>query len=136
MNVYFIRAGRKGPIKIGVAKNVKRRVETLQTGNHEPLLILAIIPCNGKALAYNLESQLHSIYSRDRIIGEWFKPIINFNIATEKLGLDLPKNELYEKLSSWKKLKRDKDRAKRAAKKVRKTLIRELDDIAIMNSPI
>ena len=59
MYVYFVKAGCTGPIKIGVAVNVKKRINTLQTGNHLKLTLVAKIKCRSKADAYSMETQLH-----------------------------------------------------------------------------
>jgi len=71
-NVYLIRSGKKGPIKIGVADNVAKRMSDLQTGNPNELLIEAIIPCRNKKEAYVTEKWIHKICSKDHVRGEWF----------------------------------------------------------------
>jgi hypothetical protein len=43
-NIYFIRHGLDGPIKIGRARDVARRLKTLQTASPVPLLLLGVIP--------------------------------------------------------------------------------------------
>ena len=72
MYVYFIRAGSNGPIKIGVADNVESRMDTLQTGNHMELSIVAKIKCSGRKDAYRQEANLHKFFSYKRLRGEWF----------------------------------------------------------------
>jgi len=74
MYVYFIQSGygKKPPIKVGVAKNIKRRLSSLQTANHEKLTIVASIKCSNRLEAYNIESYLHDKLSNRRIRGEWF----------------------------------------------------------------
>lgn len=67
--VYFIQAGQDGPIKIGVSDSVFDRLKALQTGNPEPLrLIAAVIGDTQDELA------LHRRFRRQRLIGEWFRP--------------------------------------------------------------
>jgi hypothetical protein len=66
--VYFVRAGATGPIKIGRSNNVDGRVSTLQTGNHEPLQVIAKIP-GGQAV----EAMLHTALEPHALRGEWFK---------------------------------------------------------------
>jgi hypothetical protein len=68
-NIYFLRAGPDGPVKIGRARDVARRVRTLQTGSAVQLLLLGVIPGVAK-----LERQLHHRWRRCRIRGEWFTP--------------------------------------------------------------
>jgi len=117
MNVYLVRAGIKGPIKIGKAVNVKSRIETLQCGNHEELILMASIELGSEAKAYNIESQLHNIYRYANIRGEWFRGNIDLKQAESKLGIQMPVNEIYEKLAAKEKALRDAKKAKRKAKK-------------------
>lgn len=74
MYVYFIKSGfdKKPPIKIGVAKNINRRLDSLQTANPEKLEVIASIKCSNRAEAYNIESYLHEKLKNRRIRGEWF----------------------------------------------------------------
>jgi hypothetical protein len=65
--VYFIQAGKDGPIKIGVADDPEQRRNDMQTGNHAELTLLAIAP---GGVAY--ERELHSLFADWRIRGEWF----------------------------------------------------------------
>jgi hypothetical protein len=70
IGVYFIRAGRKGPVKIGslAGGNIYKRLATLQCGNHLPLYLRSFIVGNSFT-----ENQLHLRFSHLRIRGEWFK---------------------------------------------------------------
>ena len=86
MFVYFVRSGRNGPIKIGVAKNVENRMDTLQTGNPTELILIAKVKCKSKAHAYSLETQLHKIYSRKRIRREWFSSELNLSHANRLIS--------------------------------------------------
>lgn len=65
--VYVIQADPKGPIKIGVAKDVRKRRSSLQCGNAEPLRILLVAPGS-----YTLETQLHRMLVGSEVSGEWF----------------------------------------------------------------
>ena len=76
MKVYFIQEGDSGPIKIGVAKNVKTRMNTLQVGNPRTLHLLGTLPAK-----VGTERVLHNRFRHNRIGGEWFVPgddIINY----------------------------------------------------------
>jgi len=80
MYVYFIRQGAgngKGPIKIGMASNLERRLNTLQTGNPVELNFIACIPCDSREEARELERKLHDFFRGSKIRGEWFKGGIN-----------------------------------------------------------
>lgn len=57
-------------VKIGLADNVKLRVSGLQTGSPYKLKLLASWPCDD---APNTEKELHKLFSRFHMRGEWFK---------------------------------------------------------------
>lgn len=67
--VYFIQCGPGGPIKIGVARNVKKRMAQLQTGQPYTLELLATMPGN-----VTVEQRLHLKLRAHRMSGEWFEP--------------------------------------------------------------
>ena len=78
MPVYLIRAGEAGPVKIGHAKNPRRRLAGFQCHHHETLVLLRTI-----AGAQPEEAALHR-YSADlRIRGEWFR------FSPEMLSVDV-----------------------------------------------
>jgi hypothetical protein len=70
MPVYFVREASDGPIKIGRASQVRRRVSQLQTGNSTSLQLLGWV--NGESDP-KLERELHLIYAESRFRGEWFQ---------------------------------------------------------------
>lgn len=69
MPVYFIQAGDDGPVKIGTAKDVLRRLSMLKTSSAEPLHLRALY--EGGAAE---ESLLHRRFAAHRIRREWFNP--------------------------------------------------------------
>ena len=69
MAVYFLRAGATNAIKIGLAKDVAKRVALLQPHNHERLSIIRTIETAGRAE----ECWLHHHYAFLRLRGEWFR---------------------------------------------------------------
>jgi hypothetical protein len=70
--VYFIQFGDRGPVKIGVARDLKRRLDNLQIANHRKLwLRVSIGPMSPKE-AQSVELQLHDFFARHRMRGEWF----------------------------------------------------------------
>jgi phosphoglycolate phosphatase-like HAD superfamily hydrolase len=69
MSVYFIRAGENGPIKIGTAKDARKRLDAMQTGSPWRLHLLAEL--SGDIAC---ERELHQRYVRYRRVGEWFDP--------------------------------------------------------------
>lgn len=65
--IYFIQAGHDGPIKIGKAVDPQQRLRTLQTGTHETLRLLAVIPGD-----HEREAEIHRRLAAHRQRGEWF----------------------------------------------------------------
>lgn len=71
---YFIRSEAGGPIKIGKAVNVQKRLSSLQTSHSQKLYVLAEIEVDR-------ESELHERFAELRTKGEWFraeKPLLDF----------------------------------------------------------
>lgn len=67
-HVYFVGDKDKKVVKIGIAKDVKRRCASLQSGFPAQLCILHVIKCGGD----KLERLLHDRYDEYNSIGEWF----------------------------------------------------------------
>lgn len=65
--IYFIQAGENGPIKIGMALDVYRRLAELQTGHYERLRIIGLI--DGERAQ---EKLTHSALANFRLNKEWF----------------------------------------------------------------
>lgn len=70
MPLYVIRAGDDGPVKIGIATDVKRRIAGFQTSQPERLHLLHMFE-GGR----DEERALHARFKAHRIKGEWFEPI-------------------------------------------------------------
>lgn len=67
--VYFIQAGKTGPIKVGKSSDVRSRIRDFQTGNAEQLRVICELPlCTQGA-----EGRLHRLLADHRIRGEWFE---------------------------------------------------------------
>ena len=103
MHVYFIRAGKRGAIKIGVARNIGKRLAELQTANAYELHLIASIECDGMPSALRLEKQLHKRFKRQCIRGEWFQGNIEFRRIKEPIiDTDTTKSKLNpEPLEEW-----------------------------------
>lgn len=70
MTVYFIQAGKRGPIKIGFTDgHPVDRLNYLQCGSAVQLTLLGCAPGTERD-----EKALHRRFSAHRIRGEWFKP--------------------------------------------------------------
>lgn len=65
--VYFIEAANVAMVKIGIAKNVEKRLVDLQTASPVKLRIIATLPGGMK-----LEKELHRQFGHLRSHGEWF----------------------------------------------------------------
>ena len=65
--IYFIRAGTDGPVKIGYAASVERRVALIQAGNHQRFTLLRTLPGDRQT-----EGWLHRHFAAARIDREWF----------------------------------------------------------------
>jgi hypothetical protein len=69
--VYIIAAA-VDAIKVGVAKNVQRRLKALQTGQHRKLSIFYELSCS-RAEAYAVECRAHRLLKERLLEGEWFQ---------------------------------------------------------------
>ena len=68
--IYFIRSGKKGAIKIGITTDVLDRMEKLQVGNAEELILLGLIEGDKE-----IEQRIQLSFRNCLIRGEWFKPV-------------------------------------------------------------
>lgn len=71
--VYFILNQGSNAIKIGRARNVDRRMKSLQTSSPAKLELIKSISVQGRYEAQDLELSLHKQFSELRITGEWFR---------------------------------------------------------------
>lgn len=69
--IYFIQSGRGGPVKIGSASNVSKRLKEMQVGNPCPLRLLGVMDLN-----HSTESELHDMFKGIRVRGEWYWPTL------------------------------------------------------------
>lgn len=67
-NVYFVQAA-SGHIKVGVARDVARRIAEIGANHPEPLRLLGTMTGG-----YGHEHYVHRLFHEDRRHGEWFKP--------------------------------------------------------------
>lgn len=67
--IYFIQMENVGAIKIGITRDVNRRLIALQTSSPYPLHILCFFPGNEE-----MERELHIAFDDLRLSGEWFLP--------------------------------------------------------------
>jgi hypothetical protein len=69
--VYFIQAEIGGPVKIGVAQDVSKRLAAMQIGSPFPLRVVKVIDTGSGG--YYLERKLHERFAHLRERGEWFR---------------------------------------------------------------
>lgn len=67
--IYFVQMDRIGPIKIGFAKDIGKRLLSLHTGSAYPLRLLCFFPGNE-----TMEEGIHLAFNCFRLEGEWFLP--------------------------------------------------------------
>lgn len=72
--IYFMQAGDEGPIKIGKAKDVKKRLAGVQTGNPFKINLLLEINAGDAWMDGFIEDLLHKKWRDFRLEGEWFAP--------------------------------------------------------------
>lgn len=71
--LYFVQETGSGYIKIGIARDVKKRLYELQTGNHNKLILLGLALFKSELAVRRFEQRLHNRFSGGRVRGEWFK---------------------------------------------------------------
>lgn len=73
--VYFIQAGKDGPVKIGYSKSPTDRLQDLQVSNATELHIVRILDGN-----FDTEKALQKKFSSHWIRGEWYecKPVLDY----------------------------------------------------------
>jgi len=70
MFIYLIRLSENSYYKIGVTKNINKRIKQLQTGNAEEIYL---IDSYQSEYAYKIENALHNFYSNKNKYNEWFE---------------------------------------------------------------
>ena len=81
--IYFIYSEESNAVKIGRAKNVEKRLKTLQTANPHELKVIKTFKVKGGKAAKELESSLHQKFDNIRLSREWFKAeqeLFNFEL--------------------------------------------------------
>lgn len=70
--VYVVRGQGTDSVKIGKAKDVRRRLSQLQVGNPITLELLYVVPTDTARTAIRVERNLHARADVDLVRGEWF----------------------------------------------------------------
>jgi T5orf172 domain len=71
-NFIYVIGASDGPQKIGVAVDVKKRLQGIQTGSHLPVT-LASAEAVEADVAIHVENYAHWILREQRLSGEWFR---------------------------------------------------------------
>ena len=71
--VYFVLNSDSNAIKIGKAKDIQKRLQSLQTVSPAKLQLLKAVQVMSELEARTLESSLHRKFALLRITGEWFR---------------------------------------------------------------
>ena len=80
--LYFVRDGEY--IKIGICKNISKRLSQLQVGNPRSLELICTFPLKSEEDALLLEKRLHAEYDDFRVSGEWFSLVNHISIQAFK----------------------------------------------------
>lgn len=85
-HVYFIQGVVGGPVKIGTATDVDRRLKTIQACSPVPLCVLHVLQGAGRIV----ETKLHQRFALFRLHGEWFdnRPELLGYVQKLKVGQD------------------------------------------------
>lgn len=71
--IYFVQSVFGGPVKIGKAVDVKRRLASLQNGSPHELQTVKILASSSDLSS--LEATLHKLFKRFRVRNEWYHPL-------------------------------------------------------------
>lgn len=79
----YVIQGAPGLIKIGVTKDPRGRMASLQTASPFPLSFAAIAATPGSG--FDIEERAHGMLSNRRVLGEWFRasPLTGINALTQ-----------------------------------------------------
>jgi hypothetical protein len=64
--------GWRGPCKVGITRDPKRRLSSLQSGNPYPLSIYGVVRVERRECVAGLEAFVHERLKDRRLAGEWF----------------------------------------------------------------
>lgn len=72
MYIYLIGQTDSKFVKIGIANNLKLRLQSLQVGNPLKLFLIGAKEVVSKAMAHKKEKELHEKFKNHNLNGEWF----------------------------------------------------------------
>ncbi len=72
-NVYIIcYEGGIPPVKVGIASKIERRLDQIQVGNPNKVILYQSFSCPNRIMASSIEEEFHKKMDEKRIRGEWF----------------------------------------------------------------
>ncbi len=90
-NLYIIQCnGSAGPVKIGMARNVDKRMAQFRIANPFPLVCLA-----QHQAPFDAERRLHACFASFALGGEWFSPDQEILAFAGAVGIDGPRYGRY-----------------------------------------
>jgi predicted GIY-YIG superfamily endonuclease len=92
MFVYLIRLSENSYYKIGVTKNINKRIKQLQTGNAEKIFL---INSYESKYAHKIEKALHNFYFDKKKHNEWFELSIEDEVSFLKDCSKIENNIIY-----------------------------------------
>lgn len=89
VSLYILRHGdpERDLYKVGIATDVARRIDELQTGNPFPIDLIRYVEFPSRWEAYRVERCIHSLLEEVRAQGEWFHGPLSYIEATIDLAL-------------------------------------------------
>jgi hypothetical protein len=97
MKIYFVRLGVDGPIKIGIANNVVKRISAIQVSCPADLFTMGTRESD-KEQVLKWERGFHDIFNNYKIRGEWFYP---FTYVIETINRFIGGSD-FDDLFTWK----------------------------------
>jgi len=83
--VYFLRESGMGAIKIGVSRNLERRISSMRSNTPHEITVLGSVRVD-----WRFEGELQCRFAYARIRGEWFRPVEELLKYIEEItGFDL-----------------------------------------------
>jgi predicted GIY-YIG superfamily endonuclease len=92
MFVYLIRLSENSTYKIGVTKNITKRIKELQTGNAEEIYLVDKYESDN---AFKIEKALHNFFRHKKKLNEWFDFTIEDEIKFKELCINIDNNLKY-----------------------------------------
>lgn len=80
--------------KVGIARDIEKRVAQLQTGNPAQLEVAWSVEIPSRPLAINIEREVHRALAQFHVSGEWFKCTYKQMVMGLPCGVNIFRNQL------------------------------------------